>query len=491
MELLVVIGLIAIIITIAVPIYLKTQRNILEKQYENVVARIEVAAVKYAKATSLTRVNVKELIDKGYLIADDQDTIYDPRDNTSLNCRIIEIAKEKGEYAATLTDNGTLIGGTCSEYKPTQEDEFIKAECYSEVGDLDALNKCNEAIKNTNGKWYTGSVKLSPNIKNDKKVTSYKWTSLVGDLGTEETFIVTTQKAKTTTFTLLVTYTDNTTSKGTIEINIDNENPIITNTHVDSKWTNYDKEVKVLASDGNYSGIDNYYIGQDSTCPIKEFDVNNTKKLGNGTYYACAKDKVGNKSLAKIFTVSGVDKEKPTCEIAKFNGKTVIQANCSDADSGIESVKYYISNKKLSIEELNSIENWKNFDELDFNPSCGNYYYLYTRAVDKAGNIFISEASDPYHRSCSSSSGSSGGGSSSSSTSSSSNSGNTCDRDCQMQRNSEEWWDAYNSGDTDRMSELEEANKNLSNGDYTYDDKTGEWHDGDRLVNPVSPSKKK
>ena len=97
-EVLAVIAIIAILGAVSVPMFVKIKNNVLENQYKNVKLKIETAAEKFASDTKIITVSVEDLIKSGYLQADDEDNIYNPIDNSSLNCKIVETTVEDDGY---------------------------------------------------------------------------------------------------------------------------------------------------------------------------------------------------------------------------------------------------------------------------------------------------------------------------------------------------------------------------------------------------------
>ena len=117
-ELIAVIAILAVLMLLASGIFINVQRSVLESQYENIVIDIENKAEEYAMDIGTTEalyINVEFLITKGYLQADDGDNIYDPRDNTSMNCFMIHVYFADGEYIAELLENELNEDGTCNE----------------------------------------------------------------------------------------------------------------------------------------------------------------------------------------------------------------------------------------------------------------------------------------------------------------------------------------------------------------------------------------
>src|SRR5574344_1743686 len=88
-ELLADIVILGILIGIAIPVYNKIRKNVLDTQYKSVASLIETKAKEYASSTGLQKTTVESLINNGYLKADDESgLLHDPRDNSILNCRV-------------------------------------------------------------------------------------------------------------------------------------------------------------------------------------------------------------------------------------------------------------------------------------------------------------------------------------------------------------------------------------------------------------------
>ena len=300
-EVLGVVAILAILIAVSVPIYSKIKNNILAGQYKNVKTRIETAAEKFASDTKIITVSVEDLIKKGYLSPDDETDIYNPIDNSSLNCKIVETRVSDDGYTSSLTNNGKSVDGVCSEYA-VNVDSLIEANCEDD--------KCNLAYKNTNGDWYSGSVKLTVKSSLDKKISSYRWLSLTGDTSDEESVLVTTDALKTTTYTLSLAYEDGSTEESYIDLKIDNQNPSIIDIVKDDNWSNDKKKVVINATDGMGSQVREYLVSKNNTCE-GTYQESNTFSLDTGTYYACVKDNAGNVSEAREFSVVNIDRTKP------------------------------------------------------------------------------------------------------------------------------------------------------------------------------------
>lgn len=351
-ELIAVVVIVAVVIGICVPVFINVRKNVLNNQFENVKTRIEAAAVKYANDTQIITVSVGKLIEEGYLTADDQKAIYNPVDNSSLNCKIVEVSLNDGTYTAKLTDNGELEDGTCSNYNATVA-SLIKITCYSETNDESELAKCEKTLKNTNNAWYSGSVKLSLDDKVTKNVSDYRWQGLTGESSNESEIIVTADSVKSTTFSLSLTYEDGTSETSSAVVQIDNQKPVIIDIVKDDNWAGSKKNVTINASDSSGSGIFGYYVGKNEACN-GEYVTNNKFDLEVGKYYVCVKDNAGNVSDVSSFDIDKIDTTKPVAK-ATVNEYFVTDSETKgityyselsrkivfeDADSGISAIKY-------------------------------------------------------------------------------------------------------------------------------------------------------
>lgn len=343
------VAVLALIIAIAIPVFGNIKNNTLEREFQNVKSKIELAAEQYANDTKVITVSVGKLIEEGYLSADDQDAIYNPVTNESLNCKIVELTFENGTFNANLTENGvTGDDGTCSNYEET-DDSIIKVACYSEDGNTVA---CEKTFEDT-GSWYSGSVKLTYEGDSDR-ITNYRWSALTGESSTEDFVVVTTDSIKSTIFTLSVTYENGSVSTGNVVVQIDNQNPVVVDVVKDDSWSNGAKAVTISASDYSGSGIASYAVSTSEDCSYAKYQDSNEFSLNVGTYYACVKDKAGNISDSHEFEVKNIDTVKPS--VVTENGANFTtysetkgityyseltrKITFTDTESGIAQIKY-------------------------------------------------------------------------------------------------------------------------------------------------------
>ena len=97
-ELIGVIVILAIIIAIAVPSYMKIKKNVDENNYKNKINLIEIAGQKFAEDTNITAVFVKELVENGYLEADDRDGNVYGLNGEIINCYLVLSEQKNGIF---------------------------------------------------------------------------------------------------------------------------------------------------------------------------------------------------------------------------------------------------------------------------------------------------------------------------------------------------------------------------------------------------------
>ena len=306
-ELIAVIVILSILITLSVVVFMNIRRNILEKEYTNLVSYLETKAALYAKDTGITTISVEDLIKEGYIKPDDETDIYDPRDNKSMNCYLIKMEYKDGEYIAKLSDDFTNEDGTCKEYTKTSGYEICRINgnnCYSIGADEWFNENIKLGIKDVNGlinrvdasySWSTNTGFTS----NNKDVTTE--VSLIGDI----------------TYKCEVKLKDETGKDiigvATKEIKIDMEKPIISEIKYDNNY-NTSKTIEIIATDGMGSGIGGYSIVPDghdcnNFSSSNKIDVND-----NGYYKVCVRDKAKNISNVERINIETIDKEYPFIE---------------------------------------------------------------------------------------------------------------------------------------------------------------------------------
>ena len=314
-ELITIIIILSLVISLSTIIFLNVRKSILQKEYEKLVFYLETKAVEYANDTYITTISVEDLIIDGYVKSDDGTNVYDPRNNKSMNCNIIESEFVDGYFEAKLSyDSGRNSNGTCKKYTKTS---------YMSICKLDG-DTCTEIDKNS---WFNTDINLAIKYKNEilkaDDDTSFSWSTNTGFTSAEAS-VKTNINIGEVTYTCKVVYGE---LIGTAMqlINIDKEKPKITNVSVDSAWSQ-SKVITVSANDGSGSGISGYsVVTNEGTC--SNYQTSNKLTVNaNGTYKVCVKDKAGNVAEQTNINVINIDNTPPTIT-AKKSTNTIYVGN--------------------------------------------------------------------------------------------------------------------------------------------------------------------
>ena len=288
-ELIAVIAILALLILLASGIFINMQRVALEGQYSNIVIDIENKAEEYARdigTTDVLYINVDYLIKNGYIQGDEGNLLYDPRDNSVMNCYMIHVILEDGVYRAELLADENLMNedGTCDETS-------------IETGKVGLL--CNGL--NCNNGWYDHDITLSIGGLSEQEIlnSTVEWTSLLGtyvlqESGEEKNLEVSPSTVLNTTYNVTIT-TETETYHITQNVLIDKENPIIVSAELPVNYTG-NQYLQIDANDVGGSGIAGYAITTGDCQSLVDSDFNSTNVSVNqsGTLYVCAKDNAGN-----------------------------------------------------------------------------------------------------------------------------------------------------------------------------------------------------
>ena len=312
-ELIAVLVILSIIISLSSVIYINVRKNALEADYDNLKMSIEEVARKYASDTNIMIVSVEDLIKAGYITPDDGSDIYDPRTNTSMNCYLIYTKFVDGEYVSELRDEVDRdSNGKCSSYAQSSTDSICR------------VNGSNcESIDN--GTWFNDNITLGIKYNNvllNDGDASFNWSSNYGDSSSSATIKTNVSLLGKITYKCEVDTGANKIT-ATKTVNIDKENPIITNLKYNTNVTE-GKDVTIEASDGNGSGIKEYaLVLSDEECDGNYQESANFSIDLNGDYKACVIDKVGNKSEEKIFKINTIKPGVPVLvtKLGDVNGE--------------------------------------------------------------------------------------------------------------------------------------------------------------------------
>ncbi|MDF3005296.1 MAG: hypothetical protein K0S22_1768 [Oscillospiraceae bacterium] len=161
---------------------------------------------------------------------------------------------------------------------------------------------------------------------------------------------------------------------------VDSEKPVINAVTVPDGWAT-SSTITISASDAA-SGVATYAVTTTNAAPSTGWQSSGSFTLStNGTYYAWAKDNVGNVSVGYKFTVAKVDTDKPVVDSVSvptaWGGSTTVTISASDTASGITA--YAITTSGSAAPG----SGWQESNRFTFSAN-GTYY---SWAKDVAGNV--------------------------------------------------------------------------------------------------------
>lgn len=367
-ELMAVIVVLAIVIAIAVPTYGKIKRTIDRKNYENKVSLIKVAAAKFAEDTNITATFVKELIEQGYLQADDEEGhiygIDKDYNKIILDCYVVLSERKDGLFYSDFiekdySDSSEGNESICDYNIPNKLTTDFKIEMYD-----GSLN--NTLEYNDDKKWWTkNNVILKTIFANgeNNEVTWYEGYSeeeIAKCTGGENNVCVDTSDSKilyvNSNSVLQQNYTAKSTDKdgnpviARVRVYMDKIQPSFYQNHADKindKWSSSTIDYKVSAYDnesGLYGFNDETIEGQE--CPTDFSDYKRSKKISfnsNGKKRLCLIDNVGNTSDT-TFEVTHIDKTKMQCNFSITNNPTIGEK--------VGEIQWYKSNVDLEMRPI-------------------------------------------------------------------------------------------------------------------------------------------
>ena len=308
-ELIAVLVVLSILIASSVAVFINIRNSVLKKEKNNLITYLETKAIEYANETNVTAVSVEDLIKIGLIKPDDETDIYDPITRESMNCYIIDLVWEDGEYKAKFGSNVGKNGTTCNEY--TRRKNLVICQV---VG-----NNCND-IKNE--QWFKDDITIGLKFVNGKRITKesgyeISWKSNTGISSTEDTIKTNVDLIANINYTAKV-IKDNEVSEASQIVNIDKEAPIINEIKYNTNWSE-GKEIEIIASDGLGSGVGGYVIVEESA-KCTGYNTNNKLTIkSNGNYKVCIRDKAGNET-EKVIKVSTIDTKPENPIISASDG---------------------------------------------------------------------------------------------------------------------------------------------------------------------------
>ena len=351
-ELIAVLVVLSILITSSVAVFINIRNSVLRKEKNNLITYLETKAIEYANETNVTAVSVEDLIKIGLIKPDDETDIYDPVTRESMNCYIIDLVWEDGEYKAKFGSNVGKNGTTCNEY--TRRKNLVICQV---VG-----NNCND-IKNE--QWFKDDITIGLKFVNGKRIikeSGYEisWKSNTGISSIEDTIKTNVDLIANINYTAKV-IKDNEVSEASQIVNIDKEAPIINEIKYNTNWSK-SKEIEIIASDGLGSGVEGYVIVLENE-KCSGYNTNNKITIkSNGNYKVCIRDKAGNET-EKVIKVSTIDTkpENPIISASdgiasgNFHSKDYILSWKSTYNGTQDLVYYYGTDKTKMINKGTSV----------------------------------------------------------------------------------------------------------------------------------------
>ena len=351
-ELIAVLVVLSILITSSVAVFINIRNSVLRKEKNNLITYLETKAIEYANETNVTAVSVEDLIKIGLIKPDDETDIYDPVTRESMNCYIIDLVWEDGEYKAKFGSNVGKNGTTCNEY--TRRKNLVICQV---VG-----NNCNDIKKE---QWFKDDITIGLKFVNGKRIikeSGYEisWKSNTGISSIEDTIKTNVDLIANINYTAKV-IKDNEVSEASQIVNIDKEAPIINEIKYNTNWSK-SKEIEIIASDGLGSGVGGYVIVLENE-KCSGYNTNNKITIkSNGNYKVCIRDKAGNET-EKVIKVSTIDTkpENPIISASdgiasgNFHSKDYILSWKSTYNGTQDLVYYYGTDKTKMINKGTSV----------------------------------------------------------------------------------------------------------------------------------------
>lgn len=290
MELIAVIAILAVILLLSLGVFTTVQQSVLDSQYNNLIIDIEAKAEDYARdigTTDILYINVDFLIKNGYIQADDDNYIYDPRDNSIMNCYKIHIMFVDGQYTADFLEDENDL----NEDNTCNTKELI-------TGEIDIL--CNGG--KCSNDWVGNDITLTLSGKDSSEIlnSTVEWTSLLGTYviqgpGEEKKLEIIPETVLDTIYSVTVKINDKVyyTNKN---IKIDKEGPSLIENTI-SIGSN--QKLSIDASDLSGSGITGIALANGS-CDDVTYSMEDIPITSSGKYTLCMKDAVGNVSSKEI-----------------------------------------------------------------------------------------------------------------------------------------------------------------------------------------------
>ena len=428
-EVLVTLAILTVLLLIAVPVYINVQSGINESVYQSKIKEVLSKAEAFASETNRIVFDVETLIEEGDILADNEIGEYiDPRTGRDMRCDIIQLFYRNNRYEAIITESNICYDST------ELEDLYgmVELELY------DINDKKLEKIEGTD--WQKeNTIKVKYRVKDEYKeyeddIVSVVWSGEEAksceeeNLSECESYVINVNEIKNVEISVSVSFLVdevNFSSRTSKQVLVDLQKPYVLDGSVNVNndiSTNNERRVEFEIGDGSGSGVKSYSIVKTKSCNGNEYEENKQNAsdgvqsvyLGNGDYYICVEDKVGNKTSDEDLDnpknqihVEGVDTSIPV--IGSFTIKsrkngyndvdTILTISASD-DGGTNGLQMCISNtgylQGCSWEKYNASKNWKVTGSLD-----GKERTVYLSIRDSAGNVVSREAKYTVYKDCS------------------------------------------------------------------------------------------
>lgn len=350
-ELISVIVILSLIISLATISVLAIRKNVLKKDYNNLVTYLETKAAEYANETNITTISVEDLIKEGKISPDDQNTVYNPETKESMNCYIIKSTFENGKYTSTLSTNLGMSNGKCNIYEKTDKYEICRYD--------ESTKKCT-SFKSTD--WFKEDISLSIKYTNDKNNTAinsqdvtFNWTSTNGFSSSEKIIKTETNLINQSTYKCEVTEGN---SQGEVngKVNIDKQAPAIDEIELNTGWA-AKKDVIIKANDMGGSGISGFALVKENETCQKYTSDNKFEIKEEGTYKYCVKDVAGNITTDTI-KVENIDSSIPATPVItpsdgrsqdKWHTADFTLAFSSQIENNKSTITYYFGTSKNNL----------------------------------------------------------------------------------------------------------------------------------------------
>ena len=332
-ELLAVIVIMGILISIAIASYNGISKTMKEKTYNNKLNLIKTKAIEYATdyGVDATTISVAKLISEGYLELENDTETNEKLNNPLggyLDCYQVNINRELDDYDVSVSSSDN-----CSLAETDILASNISITAYEASNDT--LNNDNKLGTNKDIKWSKNDVYLfvEPSSLGEfaKEEMTITW-SINGDNKEKSGHMAASANTDTTyaniykietsyLFDSVVTVKVQT-SKGllskSVSVKIDKEIPTLS-LDSDASYEPSSKVITFNGSDGSGSGFGEYaYALTKSESETPTFNIkqseNHLEVYENRTYYAYAKDQVGNVSKAATINITNIDNSKPACK---------------------------------------------------------------------------------------------------------------------------------------------------------------------------------